>query len=45
MHPESTLWDAMLVMSKFSVHRLPVVEKDGDIVNLITQVGWWLMLA
>lgn len=45
MHPDSTLWDAMLVMGKFGVHRLPIVEKDGDIINLITQSAIVEMLA
>ena len=35
---DNDLRDVMLIVGRFGVHRLPVVEQGG-LVNLITQVG------
>ena len=37
--------DAMLLLSKYQVHRLPVVTSGGDIVNMITQSNVVAMLV
>lgn len=34
---EDSLLDAMLVMGKYGVHRVPVVSAEGIIINIITQ--------
>lgn len=37
LEPESSLLDALLLMGKYGVHRLPVVEVGGDMSNFLTQ--------
>lgn len=38
VEPTSSLLDVLLILGKFGVHRVPVVEPGKDIVNIITQV-------
>jgi len=37
LQQEDTLLDAMLIMGNYGVHRVPVVDKEGNIINIITQ--------
>ncbi len=37
LSPADSMLDAMLIMGKFGVHRVPIVNAAGDIVNIITQ--------
>ncbi len=37
LRPEEAMLDAMLIMGKYGVHRVPVCNREGVIVNIITQ--------
>lgn len=37
VHPETSFFDAFLLMQEKKIHRLPVVDKNGSLVGIVTE--------